>query len=81
MKLAYTNTALRALETVPVGVRRALYKQLSFLLQNLNYPSLRAKRYSEAEDRWQARVNKSWRFYFKIAGDTYIIEDVTPHPK
>jgi hypothetical protein len=47
----------------------------------LHHPSLRAKKYSEGEDKWQARVNKSWRFYFKIVGDTYLIEDITPHPK
>jgi hypothetical protein len=24
---------------------------------------------------------KSWLFYFVIAGDTYIITDIIPHPK
>lgn len=42
---------------------------------------LRAKKYDEATDLWQARVNRDWRFYFTIAGDTYRIEDVMPHPK
>jgi len=39
---------------------------------------LRAKKYDEAKDRWQARVNKDWRFYFKIEGDTYFIVDLIP---
>jgi hypothetical protein len=34
-------------------------------------PSLRAKKYDEAQDYWQARVNRDWRFYFTII----------PHPK
>jgi hypothetical protein len=42
---------------------------------------LRAKKYDEAKDRWQARVKRDWRFYFKIEGDTYFIVDVLPHPK
>ena len=45
------------------------------------HPLLRAKKYDEAKNRWQARVNKDWRFYFTIDGDTYYIQDVVPHPK
>jgi mRNA interferase RelE/StbE len=81
MRLKYTETALEALEDTPSRVRKAFYKQAGFLLQNLHHPSLRAKKYSEAEDKWQARVTKSWRFYFRIVGDAYVIEDITPHPK
>jgi uncharacterized repeat protein (TIGR03803 family) len=33
------------------------------LVANLHHPSLRAKKYSEAEDKWQARVNRGWRPY------------------
>jgi mRNA interferase RelE/StbE len=81
MKLVYTKTALESLQDLPFAIRKAFYKQAGFLLADLHHPSLRAKKYSEAEDKWQARVNKSWRFYFKIVGDTYLIEDITPHPK
>jgi plasmid maintenance system killer protein len=42
---------------------------------------LRANKHYEAEDKWQARVNQDWRFYFRIVGDAYIIADITPHPK
>jgi mRNA-degrading endonuclease RelE of RelBE toxin-antitoxin system len=81
MKLVYTKTVLEALSDIPARIRKTFYKQARLLLQDLHHPSLRAKKYSEAEDKWQARVNKSWRFYFKIANDTYLIEDITPHPK
>jgi hypothetical protein len=42
---------------------------------------LNAKKYNEAEDKWQARINKDWRFYFRIVGDRYIVTDLMPHPK
>jgi plasmid maintenance system killer protein len=42
---------------------------------------LRAKKYDETNDRWQARVNKNWRFYFTIEDDTYRILKLNPHPK
>jgi mRNA interferase RelE/StbE len=81
MKLAYTKTAIEALKKIPLPIRKAFYKQAAFLLQDLHHPSLRAKKYSETGDKWQARVNRSWRFYFKIVDDTYVIADITPHPK
>jgi hypothetical protein len=62
-------------------VRRAFFKQIAYLVRNLHHPSLRAKKYDEARDIWQARINRDWRFYFQIDGDTYIILDVIPHPK
>ncbi|MBZ5538275.1 MAG: hypothetical protein LAO31_20165 [Acidobacteriia bacterium] len=30
---------------------------------------------------WQARVNRDWRFYFVITGETYLILNIIPHPK
>jgi hypothetical protein len=51
------------------------------LVENLRHPSLRVKKYDESRDLWQARVTRSWRFYFLIQDDTYIITDIIPHPK
>ena len=47
-------------------------KQLALLLSNLRHPSLRAKKYDEANDIWQARVDDGYRFYFQIDGETYL---------
>ena len=81
MKVVLANRSIDALKDAPVVVRRAFDKQLRFLVQNLHHPSLHAKKYSESEDLWQARVNREWRFYFNIVGDTYIIRDIIRHPK
>ncbi len=81
MKLDYTRRALGTLNNLPLPIRKAVYKQAAFLVQSLRHPSLRAKKYNEAEDKWQARVNQDWRFYFRIVGDTYIITEIIPHPK
>ena len=81
MKLAFSDRALDGLKDAPPAVRRAFEKQLRFLAASLNHPSLHAKKYNERKNIWQARVNRNWRFYFTIVGDTYRIEDVIPHPK
>jgi plasmid maintenance system killer protein len=81
MTVVLSDRAANAIADAPASVRKAAYKQLRFLAGNLNHPSLHAKKYDEAKDVWQARVNKDWRFYFKIEDDTCFITDVIPHPK
>jgi mRNA-degrading endonuclease RelE of RelBE toxin-antitoxin system len=70
MKVDYLPRAQEALQDAPEPVRRAFFKQVKLLQSNLGHPSLHAKKYDESQDLWQARVNRSWRFYFHILGDT-----------
>lgn len=56
-------------------------KQLSLLISNLRHPSLHAKKYDEDNDIWQARVDKNYRFYFRIRRDIFEILSVISHPK
>jgi mRNA-degrading endonuclease RelE of RelBE toxin-antitoxin system len=81
MKIVLADSVVEALRDAPLPVQRAFDKQLRFLAADLHHPSLRAKKYAEAGDRWQARVDKNWRFYFRIADDTYRILRLIPHPK
>ena len=81
MNIKYSDAVIEALETAPEAVKKAFFKQIKMLARDLRHPSLRAKKYDESRDRWQARVTKGWRFYFKISGDTYHITELTPHPK
>jgi len=81
MKLYYTARFRENLQSAPPAVQRAFAKQAALLVQNLRHPSLRAKKYDEASNVWQARVNKDWRFYFTIESDAYILRNIIPHPK
>jgi len=81
MNALLSQRAIEALATAPLPVQKAFIKQLHFLIRNLQHPGLHARKYNEAEDNWQARINDDWRFYFKIESDTYRILDLTPHPK
>jgi mRNA-degrading endonuclease RelE of RelBE toxin-antitoxin system len=81
MKLRWTSHFARSYSKVPEDIQTEFGKQSLLLLQNLRHPSLRAKKYDEGKDRWQARVAKDWRFYFLIQDDTYILHDITHHPK
>jgi hypothetical protein len=81
MKIVLTDVVVEALKDAPLPAQGAFDKQLRLLATNLHHPSLHAKKYDKSNDRWQARVNKNWRFYFKIIGDTYRILKLIPHPK
>jgi len=81
MKLAFTARGLRDYGALPPLLQRTVDKQLALLLQNLRHPSLNAKKYDQANDVWQARVTRSYRFYFRIEDDVYVILTIAPHPK
>jgi plasmid maintenance system killer protein len=81
MTMVLSDRAAAAIADAPEAVQKAFYKQLVFLAGNLNHPSLHAKKYDEANDIWQGRVNRNWRFYFKLENDICFITDIVPHPK
>ena len=81
MKLLYSERFRKSYGDAPPHVQRAFDKQAALLLRNLRHPSLRAKKYDEKRDIWQARVTKGWRFYFTIVGEEYHLHDIIPHPK
>jgi mRNA-degrading endonuclease RelE of RelBE toxin-antitoxin system len=81
MKVLFSDRFTRSFETAPDRVQREFGKQLGFLLRNLRHASLRAKKYDESDDIWQARVNDDRRFYFRIESNTYHLVDIMSHPK
>lgn len=70
----------RQLADLPAAIQKKFDKQLRFLLLDLQYPSLQAKKYDETEGIWQARVDDHYRFYFVIDGDSYVLFNILPHP-
>jgi mRNA interferase RelE/StbE len=81
MNIRLTPRAKRDYVDLTPRLQRAVKKQFDFLAQSIRHPSLRAKKYDETNDVWQARINDDYRFYFHIAGDEYRILRIIPHPK
>ena len=69
MRLHYTDRFRRSYASAPPRIQRAFDRRVALFVQNLRHPSLRAKKYDEANDIWQARINRDWRFYFAIERD------------
>ena len=68
-------------EGLSPNLKALVRKQLNILRDNIRHPSLNAKKYAGTDDVWQGRVNRDYRFYFEIDGDTYRIISIIPHPK
>lgn len=81
MRFFLSQRALRDYQKLTDELQKTADKQFTLLLRNMMHPSLRAKKHDEARDVWQARVNKSYRFYFQIKGDIYEIVTIIKHPK
>lgn len=81
MQVEFTTRFIKSYKASTKQVQNAFDKQLAFLLTDLTYPSLHAKKYDEKLGIWQARVNRDWRFYFTIEADTYYCIDIMAHPK
>jgi len=81
MRIVYSRRFLHSLEAATSVVRKAFFKQLAFLEQDLHYPSLHTKKYQGATLLWQARVNRDWRFYFTIEGAECHLHEIKQHPK
>ena len=81
MKAAFSERFIRQYAALSQKQKARFDKQLGFLLANLRHPSLRAKKYDESRDIWQARMDGNYRFYFQIEGDTYRMIAIIPHPK
>jgi plasmid maintenance system killer protein len=81
MKLVYTEKAVKDYVTLTTKLQALTDKQLDSLIKDLRYPSLHAKKYNQKEDIWQIIINKSYRLYFQIVDDAYVILTITKHPK
>lgn len=81
MRVLFSVKALHDYQEAPKRIQQAVDKQFSFLLQNFRHPSLRVKKYDEANDIWQGRITGDWRFYFQIRGTVYFVITIIKHPE
>jgi len=81
MRFLLSYKAKRDYKKLTETLQVATDKQFSLLLKSLRHPSLRAKKYDEKNDIWQARVNREYRFYFLIHESTYKILTIIKHSK
>ena len=73
MRIELSRRADKDYDRLSRQLQRQVDKQFDLLAENLRHPSIDAKKYGGADDVWQGRMNRDYRFYFQIDGDTYRI--------
>ena len=79
MHVVFAEPFQKQYQKLSSDVKKKFEKQISFLLKDMRHPSLRAKKYDEERDVWQARVNGHYRFYFQIHSGAYWVLGITKH--
>lgn len=74
----YTAKFLKVYRKLPLKIQKKVDKQVQYLLLNMFHPSLYTKR-MQGIDRWEARVDKSYRLTFEKTEDTITLRTVGPH--
>lgn len=64
---------------LPLSVQKKFDKQIQYLLQDLRYPSVRAKKTQGKEDVWEGRIDRFYRFTFTISEDIINLRTIGPH--
>lgn len=81
MKFVFTEKARRDYDKLSLKLQALVDKQITILVKDIRYPSLKAKKYDEKRNIWQMRISKDYRLYFMIDSDVYIIVTIIKHPK
>ncbi len=79
MKIVTEKSFDRDYARLPRNIQERVDKQLSLLFSNPYHGSLQTQKMRGHADIWEARVTGSYRFTFKIVGDTYRLRRVGTH--
>lgn len=79
MILRHLESFKKDYDALSPKIQKRVDKQLGFLIQNSQHPSLRAKKMKGFKDIWEARITKNYRFTFQIKEDTYIFRRIGTH--
>jgi len=78
MTCALSKNADRQLQKLPKEIQRKFIKQLNFLTQNPQHPSLRARKKS-GTNIYEARIDHHYRFTYLFELNEATIITVGPH--
>lgn len=81
MKFVWTSCFKRDFKKLPQKVKKKFRKQLSFLIKDMFYPSLRTKKMQGRGGVWEARVDDFYRFTFQMEGENLILRRIGSHDR
>lgn len=63
---------------LPLNIRKKFVKQIHFLVNDFNHPSLHTKK-KQGSDEWEARVDYHYRFTFLVEGNILVMLSIGMH--
>lgn len=64
---------------LPEAIKVRARKKLALFLQNPRHPSLQTEKAKGHRNLWKGRITQSYRFVFRMEGDSYVLLDIGPH--
>lgn len=78
MIIKFTRKAEKQFAKFPQHLKKKTRKQLHFLLEDYYHPSLKTKK-MQGQERFEARIDKHYRFTFTVIEDYLSILSIGPH--
>ncbi len=79
-KIAFTKNSLKLYKRLPKNIKRKAKRIFKFLFENPQHPSLKVKK-MKGMDRFEARIDRRYRFTFIEKDNTIFILTIGPHDK
>lgn len=79
MEIRLTKSFEKDYKNLSHEIQKRLNKQLIFLLENFQHPSLRIKKIEGHFEIWEGRISKDYRFTFQIEGSIYFLRRAGTH--
>lgn len=80
-KVRLSKSAEKSYKKLPSSIKKKADRQLKRLMVDLKYPSLRVRKMRGLTDKFEARINKNYRFAFSKKKDIIYIHTLGPHNK
>lgn len=74
-----TEMFRRDFRRLPQPVQRRTERQITMLVQNPRYPSLRLQKMEGVPGIWEGRITQNYRFTFEIRKDRYVLRRIGTH--
>lgn len=78
-KLRILKTFKKDYKKLPAEIKEKVEKQLEFLLNNPDHPSLNLHLIRGTKGIWEGYVNYRYRFTFEVEGEYYVLRKVGSH--
>ena len=79
MKILRTEVFKEDYKKLPKSTQEKFDNKFKLFIKNIKHPSHRVKKKKGHKNRWEASIDKFYRFTFEIHSDYYLLRRIGPH--